>query len=135
MAEQAPRRYLPAIAANAATTGFPSSPMSTIGSSDPHLNQAGLARLDGQVSLEELRGRDPGQAAGLEQLHGTAPAPEARGATTDAGEDVLNAPAWDGIPAGQRLLAGDQGFEARLGAMDLSGAADSAADAILSAIG
>lgn len=111
--------------------------MSTIGSSNPHLNQAGLARLDGQVSLEELRGRDQGagaREAGLEQLRDTAPAPTAQ-PTTDAGEDVLNANAWDGVAAGQRLLAGDHGFEARLGAMDLSAAADSAADAILSAIG
>jgi len=108
--------------------------MSTIGSSDPHLTRAGLARLDGQVSLDELHGRDQGQAAGLEQLRDTGPAPQARPAT-DAGEDVLNAAAWEGIPAGERLLAGDQDFEAQLGAMELSGAADSAADAILSAIG
>jgi len=108
--------------------------MSTIGSSDPHLNRAGLARLDGQVSLEGLHGRDQGQAAGLEQLRDTAPAAQAL-ATTDAGEDVLNASAWEDVPAGQRMLAGDPGFEAELGAMELSGAADSAADAILSAVG
>ena len=111
--------------------------MSTIGSSDPHLNRAGLDRLDGQVSLEELRGRDQGtgtrESTGLE-LRGTAPASEVR-VDTDSGEDVLNASAWDGVPAGMRLFAGDHGFEARLGAMELSGAADSAADAILSAIG
>jgi hypothetical protein len=111
--------------------------MSTIGSSDPHLNRAGLGRLDGQVSLEELRGREQGtgagQVAGLEQLRGTAP--DARAPSTDAGEDVLNAAAWDGVPAGLRMLAGDHGFEAQLGAMELSSAADSAADAILSAIG
>jgi len=110
--------------------------MSTIGSSNPHLNPAGLTRLDGQVSLEELRGRDQGatREAGLEQLRGTTPAPAARPAT-DAGEDVLNAAAWDGVPAGQRMLAGDPGLQARLGALDLSAAADGAADAILSAIG
>ncbi|HEY9541853.1 MAG TPA: hypothetical protein VIR05_09480 [Luteimonas sp.] len=111
--------------------------MSTIGSSDPHLNRAGLDRLDGQVSLEELRGRDQGtgtrESTGLE-LRGTTPASEAR-ISTDSGEDVLNAAAWDDVPAGMRMLAGDPGFEARLGAMELSGAADSAADAILSAIG
>lgn len=110
--------------------------MSTIGSSDPHLNRAGLDRLDGQVSLEELRGRGQGaparESAGLE-LRGTAP--DARAPSTDAGEDVLNAAAWDGVPSGLRMLAGDQGFEARLGAMELSSAADSAADGILSAIG
>lgn len=111
--------------------------MSTIGSSDPHLNRAGLDRLDGQVSLEELRGRDQGtgtrESTGLE-LRGTAPAADVR-PSADSGEDVLNAAAWEGVPAGMRMLAGDPGFEARLGAMELSGAADSAADAILSAIG
>src|SRR3546814_8315574 len=63
--------------------------MSTIGSSDPHLNRAGLDRLDGQVSLEELRGRDQGTGArestGLE-LRGTAPAADVR-PSTDSGED------------------------------------------------
>jgi hypothetical protein len=111
--------------------------MSTIGSSDPHLNRAGLDRLDGQVPLEELRGREQGagagQVAGLEPLRGAAF--DTRAASTDAGEDVLNADAWDGMPAGLRMLAGDRGFEARLGAMELSRAADSAADAILAAIG
>jgi hypothetical protein len=137
MAEQAQRRYLSAIAAHAAPAGPNEIPMSTIGSSDPHLNRAGLDRLDGQVSLEELRGRDQGTgtraSTGLE-LRGTAPASEARANSTDSGEDVLNAAAWDGVPAGMRMLAGDHGFEARLGAMALSGAADSAAHAILSAI-
>ncbi len=112
--------------------------MSSIGSShDPRLNQAGLDRLGGQVSLDELRHREQGtgaQQAGLEQLRGTAPAPEAR-TSTDAGEDVLNAAAWTDVPAGQRLLAGDLGFEARLGGMDLSAAADDGADAILAAVG
>lgn len=111
--------------------------MSTIGSSDPHLTRAGLDRLDGQVSLDELRGREQGagtgQLGGLEQLRGTSP--DVRAASADAGEDVLNAAAWDGVPAGLRMLEGDHGFEARLGAMELSSAADSAADAILSAIG
>ncbi|MDN5781208.1 MAG: hypothetical protein L0H23_04145 [Luteimonas sp.] len=111
--------------------------MSTIGNSDPHLNRAGLSRLDGQVSLEELRGRDQGidarESAGLEQLRGTTP--DAHAPSSDAGEDVLNAAAWEGVPDGLRMLAGDQSFEAQLGAMELSSAADSAADAILSAIG
>src|SRR3546814_2440921 len=87
--------------------------MSTIGSSDPHLNRAGLDRLDGQVSLEELRGRDQGtgtrESTGLE-LRGTAPAADAR-PSADSDEDVLNASAWDGVPAGMRMLAGDHGFE------------------------
>lgn len=112
--------------------------MSSIGSPDPRLNRAGLESLNGQVSLDELRRRDQGpdtQAAGLEQLHGATPVPRDLHASTDIGEDVLNAAAWDGIADGQRMLAGDLGFESRLGAMDLSSAADSAADAILAAIG
>ncbi|GAB3311950.1 hypothetical protein [Luteimonas notoginsengisoli] len=137
MAEQALRRYLSAIAAQAAPRRLQHPSMSTIGSSDPHLTRAGLDRLDGRVSLDELRGRDQGtgagQLGGLEQLRGTAP--DVRAPSADAGEDVLNAAAWDGVPAGLRMLAGDHGFEARLGAMELSSAADSAADAILSAIG
>src|SRR3546814_12259689 len=100
--------------------------MSTIGSSDPHLNRAGLDRLDGQVSLEELRGRDQGtgtrESTGLE-LRGTAPAADAR-PSADSGEDVLNASAWDGVPAGLRQLAGDHGLAARLRARELSGAAE-----------
>jgi hypothetical protein len=113
--------------------------MSSIGSSshDPRLNQAGLDRLGGQASLDELRHRDQGtgaQQAGLEQLRGTAPVADPR-ATADAGEDVLKASAWDGVPAGQRMLPGDLGFEGRLGNLDLSSAADGAADAILAAVG
>jgi len=113
--------------------------MSSIGSSDPRLTRTGLESLNGQVSLDELQRRDQGPDArdgGLEQLRGTVPAsPRDLLPATDAGEDVLNASAWEGIPAGDRMLAGDRDFESRLGAMDLSSAADSAADAILDAIG
>jgi hypothetical protein len=113
--------------------------MSTIGSSDPRLTRTGLESLNGQLSLDELRGREQGPGApdaGVEQLRGTTPeSPRDLQPTTDAGEDVLNAAAWEGVPDGQRLLAGDRGLESQLGAMDLSSAADSAADAILDAIG
>src|SRR3546814_18128940 len=89
--------------------------MSTSGSSAPHLNRAGLDRLDGQVSLEELRGPDQGtgtrESTGLD-LRGTAPAADAR-PSADSGEDVLNAPACDGVPARIRMTAGDHGFESR----------------------
>lgn len=111
--------------------------MSSIGSPDPRLNRAGLESLNGQVTLDELRRRDQGpdaQEAGLEQLRSTTPSPRDLHPSTDIGEDVLNATAWDGVAGGQRMLAGDLGFESRLGAMDLSSAADSAADAILAAI-
>lgn len=111
--------------------------MSSIGSSpDPRLNRTGLDRLDGQASLDELRRRDQGPGAqpapAVEALRSEAPAAPRPGA--DAGEGVLNAAAWDGVAGGQRMLPGDLGFEARLGAMELSGAADAAADAILAAL-
>lgn len=111
--------------------------MSSIGSPDPHLNRAGLESLSGQVSLDELRRRDQGPGAqGPEQLRGPEPSLPSRDATAaDPGEAMLNAAAWDGVPQGQRLLAGDLGFESRLGAMELSSAADSAADAVLGALG
>jgi hypothetical protein len=138
MAEQAAPRYISAIAAIAAPAQAPPRAMSSIGSPDPRLTRAGLEPLNGQVSLDELRSREQGAGAqaGLEQLQGTASAsPYDARANTDLGEDVLNATAWDGVADGQRLLGGDSGFESRLGAMDLSTAADSAADAILAAIG
>jgi|SRR6185312_14436067 len=111
--------------------------MSSIGSPDPRLTRTGLESLNGQVALDELHRRDQGPAAqdaGLEQLHSTTPS-SPHDASTDIGENVLNASAWDGVADGQRMLGGDPGFESRLGAMELSTAADSAADAILAAIG
>lgn len=143
MAEQASPRYIPAIAAtwrprrSFRNSHEQSGTMSSIGSPDPNLNRAGLESLTGQVSLDELRRRDQGTGPrGPEQLRGPEPSQPARDVpATDPGEAVLNAAAWDGVPEGQRRLAGDLGFESRLGAMDLSPAADSAADAILSAIG
>lgn len=110
--------------------------MSSIGSPDPHLNRAGLESLNGQVSLDELRRRDQGTGTqGPEQLRGPEPSLPPRDVpATDPGEDMLNATAWDGVPDGQRLLAGDLGFESQLGTMELSSAADSAADAIMGAL-
>ncbi len=111
--------------------------MSSIGSPDPRLNRAGLESLGGQVSLDELHRREQGPGAqGLEQLRDSgASSPAGAGRTAaDLGEDVLNASAWDGVAQGQRMLAGDRGLESQLGAMSLSSAADSAADAILATI-
>lgn len=105
--------------------------MSSIGP-DNRLNVAGLDRLDRQVSLDDLR-RQPG--TGTQEVSGTAAAlpADAQAATVDAGEDVLNAAAWDDVAAGGRMLDGDPGFEGRLGALDLAQAADSAVDAVLGA--
>ncbi|NYZ62087.1 hypothetical protein [Luteimonas deserti] len=100
-------------------------------SSDLSFSAARLERLDGQVGLDDLRRQGPdGQGPlGDAALEGAPRGPQA-----DPGEDVLNATAWDGIPAGMRQLAGDSAFEHRLSALDLSSAADQGADAILDAL-
>lgn len=109
--------------------------MSTIGP-DASLNRAGLESLDGRASLDGLQPREQGLQTPESLDHRQAPtAAPARQDAVDAGEAMLNAVAWGDTPAGQRLLPGDAGFEGRLGAMDLSLAADSAADAVLAAIG
>lgn len=109
--------------------------MSTIGP-DASLSRAGLEPLDGRVSLDGLQRRDHGQGATeAPELRESQTASAGRGQDADSGESVLNAAAWHDIPAGQRLLPGDSGFETRLGGMTLSLAADSAADAVLAAFG
>lgn len=105
--------------------------MSSIGP-DTRLNLSGLDRIGGQP-LDDLRRQ---QGADLEATAGAlATADDARGSETDAGEDILNAGAWDANGSGSRMLAGDLGFEAQLGAMDLAQAADHAADAVLDVLG
>lgn len=98
--------------------------------SDASFNAASLDRLGGHVALDDLRDpqgvefapADGGYAGGL------------RGPQADPGEDVLNVAAWDGVAAGDRRLAGDPVFEARLSAADLSQAVDLGTDAILDAL-
>ncbi|WP_143703910.1 MULTISPECIES: hypothetical protein [Luteimonas] len=99
--------------------------------SDAMFSSASLDRLGSQVSLDDLR-RQSGLDSDVAVAGDGGDAP--RGPQADAGEDVLNVAAWDGVSSGQRLLAGDAGFEARLGQLDLSLAADQAADAILEAL-
>lgn len=105
--------------------------MSSIGP-DNRLNVAGLDRLDRQVALDDLRRQ---QGAGAQGIADTLPTQDtgAQATTADAGEDVLNAGAWDDISAGGRMLDGDLGLEGQLGALDLTQAADSAVDAVLGA--
>lgn len=104
--------------------------MSSIGS-DPRLNAAGLDRIGGQ-SLDDLRRQQgPGQE-GIRDDVATDFQDQPQGASADAGEDVLNAAAWDGVE-GERLLAGDLALEGQLGSMELGQAADHAADAVLDA--
>src|SRR5688500_5252261 len=104
--------------------------MSSIGP-DNRLNVTGLDRLDRQVSLDDLR-RQPGGAQDVADVV-SAPAADAQPASADAGEDVLNAAAWDDTAPGSRMLDGDSALEGRLGALDLAQAADSAVDAVLGA--
>jgi hypothetical protein len=131
MARPSPRRYIPVIAASAAFAECPLSPvMSSIGP-DNRLNVTGLDRLDRQVSLDDLR-RQPGGAQDVADVVST-PAADAPATSTDAGEDVLNAAAWDDTAPGTRMLDGDPALEGRLGALDLAQAADSAVDAVLGA--
>ncbi|MGY0633287.1 hypothetical protein [Luteimonas sp. A478] len=104
--------------------------MSSIGS-NPHLNLTGLGGLGSQVALDDLQGR---QQAGLE--HVEAPRePGTAQADVDAGELVLQAAAWEGAGEGTRMLPGDGAFEAALGHLDLSAAADQGVDAIFAALG
>lgn len=110
--------------------------MSTISSSgltDTTLARAGLEPLGGQGSVDSLRARDQG-FAGLE-FDASLDGDRTGGAQplTDSGEDVLNASAWDDT-SGVRMLDGDTALESSLGAMPLSEAADSAADAVFSAL-
>jgi hypothetical protein len=111
--------------------------MSSI-SPDPRLDRAGpmasQVSLD-QVSTDALRRGEHGQGAPQLEAAEVAYASEALVAqnVVDSGESVLNARAWDGVADGERLLSGDTEFEAQLGTLELSQAADQAADAILGA--
>lgn len=90
---------------------------------------SGLHRIDGP--LDDLRRQQGGDA---HEVQGTAPAAEAevaRAPLTDAGESMLNAPAWE---SGERMLAGDLALESSLGAMPLAQAAEHAVDAVLDAL-
>ena len=97
---------------------------------DPSLNRTGLA---GSVSLDDLR-RQQGLEVPQTESVDAVDAPSAdTAAATDAGEDVLNAAAWDGVPQGARLLSGDMAFENGLSAQDLGSAADQGVDAVIAA--
>jgi len=102
--------------------------MSSIGP-DPRLNAAGLDRIGGQ-SLDDLRRQQGPAQEGLRVEDVVELPDQPRGAAADAGEDVLNAAAWEGVD-GERLLAG--ALEGRLGSMELGEAAEHAADAVLDA--
>ncbi|MGH8079832.1 MAG: hypothetical protein ACREP7_04590 [Lysobacter sp.] len=105
--------------------------MSTIGP-DSRIDRTGL---DSQTALETLRSREPGALDPSQQTAAVAEAaPAYAQPAVDAGEDVLNADAWHGVPAGERLLAGDTGLERELGSMDLSAAADRGTDAVLDSL-
>ena len=105
--------------------------MSSIGP-DTRLNLSSLDRIGGHA-LDDLRSQQGSELGAITDALATVD--DARGSGTDAGEDILNAGAWDSTGLGERMLAGDLGFEAQLGAMDLAQAADHAADAVLDALG
>ncbi len=125
------RRYSPAIAAIAARLqAVPNRPMSSI-LSDAGVHATSLDRLGSQIALDDLRG--PG-ADGLGPAGDATFEGAARGPQVDPGEDVLTVAAWDGVPAGDRMLAGDTAFERTLAGLELSQAADRGADAVLDAL-
>ncbi|TKR29263.1 hypothetical protein FCE95_13945 [Luteimonas gilva] len=99
---------------------------------DPSLNRTGLDSLAGSVSLDDLR-RQQGLEAPQTETAEPAAASVDTASTVDAGETLLNAPAWDGVAPGDRLLAGDMAFENGLGALDLGAAADQGVDAVIAA--
>lgn len=99
-------------------------------SSDASFNAASLDRLGAHVAFDDLRTPQGAELAPADGGYLDAP----RGPQADPGEDVLNVAAWDGIAAGNRQLAGDFAFEARLSAVDLSQAVDLGTDAILDAL-
>ena len=114
--------------------------MSTINTSsiatDTSLARSGLEPLGTDRSIEQLRGRDASiglDEPGFESFDATS-FDGAPFTLTDSGEDVLNASAWSDVPEGDRMLSGDTGFEASLGNLPLSQAADSAADAVFEAL-
>lgn len=95
---------------------------------DPSLTRTSL----GSVSLDDLRRQQGLEVPQTEAAEPAAPSADAATAT-DAGEDVLNAAAWDGVPQGARLLSGDMAFENNLSVQDLGTAADQGVDAVIAA--
>lgn len=109
--------------------------MNSIGN-DPLIDRAGLHLGAGGIGLDGFRDRgagDPVQAQ--DAVERTGQSPVASPALADPGEDVLQLAGWDGIAAGQRLLAGEPGLERALGGLDLATAVDSAIDAVIGALG
>ena len=108
--------------------------MSTIGSS-PGFDRTSLpVSLDGRMGLDAVGMHDGAQVEAEGALH-LADAQASPVQLADAGEVVLNLPAWDGVDEGQRLLQGDAALGSELGQLDLASAADRAADAILFTLG
>ncbi len=99
---------------------------------DPSLNRTSLDSLAGSVSLDDLR-RQQGLEAPQAEVSEPAALSADSASAVDAGETLLSAAAWDGVPQGSRLLAGDMAFENGLGALDLGTAADQGVDAVIAA--
>lgn len=112
--------------------------MSTIGSS-PGFDRTSLpVSLDGRMGLDAVRPHDGMYDGAQVEAEGALHLADAQASPVqlaDAGEVVLNLPAWDGVDEGQRLLQGDAALGSELGQLDLASAADRAADAILFTLG
>lgn len=112
--------------------------MSTIGSS-PGFDRTSLpVSLDGRMGLDAVRPYDGLHDGAQVEAEGALHLADAQASPVqlaDAGEVVLNLPAWDGVDEGQRLLQGDAALGSELGQLDLASAADRAADAILFTLG
>lgn len=101
---------------------------------DANLASAGLDRLNGQVSLDDLGRQQGAGELAADSGFGFGDAPLGTG--TDPGEDTLNLSAWGDVPQGDRLLSGDFGYEQQLRGMDdLSMAADRGANEVFDLLG
>lgn len=108
--------------------------MNSIGNS-PQLDRAGLQSLADRLALDDP-GRQgaqlPTSAADIAEasrVGGDAALPLA-----DPGEQMLGVAAWDGVGAGQRMLANDAALQGTLGRLDLASAVDAGVDAVVAAL-
>jgi hypothetical protein len=101
----------------------------------PNLNSDRIPPLEPSTG-QALEDRDffHDLAAGTPLDAGAPVNPPAYVSDVDPGEKLLSTDAWEGIPAGQRLMAGDPVLEARLSALPLSGAILVATDSVLTAL-
>lgn len=128
------RRYISVIFPSLHPVKAHQASMNSIGN-DPRIDRAGLHLGADRLGLDGLRDHGPGHPAQApDAVERTGQSPVSSPALADPGEDVLQLAGWDGIAAGQRLLAGETGLERALGGLDLATAVDSAVDAVIGAL-